>query len=251
MKARGFTLVELLTVVAILGVLAALVLATLSSAKGQAQAASCRNNLAQIGKAIALYTSDFSVYPGTRGAPISVTPRSASNGPPQWDQMWDHRLLPYVFGNRKVFSCPADMTPPGWPPFPPTNSLLTNYSYGYNAFGTAVQFPNLNLGLGYPGIPENNLTSPILEVNESQIRAPSDMVAVGDLTDFPGVFDVTIKPNSPSPYAGAPAARHDGGANIVFCDSHIEFAKRTNWIASTDLARRRWNSDHEPHPETW
>jgi prepilin-type processing-associated H-X9-DG protein len=77
------------------------------------------------------------------------------------------------------------------------------------------------------------------------------MIAIGDLTDLQNVGVATITPELRPPYPGAPAARHDGGANMVFCDGHIEFAKRKKWIEGTDAARRRWNNDHEPHPETW
>jgi prepilin-type N-terminal cleavage/methylation domain-containing protein/prepilin-type processing-associated H-X9-DG protein len=247
MKTRAFTLNELLTVIAILAVLAALILASLSSAKGQATATACRNNLDQIAKAMAVYTADFSEYPGTRASPI-YPPRNLDA---QWEQIWDHRLLPYVLGNRTVFSCPADMTPPGWPPYPPTNSFLTNYTYGYNAYGTGVQSSTLNLGLGRAQPPESDFSLPILEVTESQVRAPSDMIAVGDLNDLADVLGTTIWPISFPPYAGGPAARHNGGANMVFCDDHTEFAKQKNWVEETDTARRRWNNDHEPHPETW
>jgi hypothetical protein len=38
---------------------------------------------------------------------------------------------------------------------------------------------------------------------------------------------------------------------MVFCDGHLENARQTNWMAATETARRRWNNDNEPHPETW
>jgi prepilin-type N-terminal cleavage/methylation domain-containing protein/prepilin-type processing-associated H-X9-DG protein len=40
-------------------------------------------------------------------------------------------------------------------------------------------------------------------------------------------------------------------SNMVFVDGHVESARQTNWVAATEAARRRWNNDHEPHPETW
>ncbi|HEV2319951.1 MAG TPA: H-X9-DG-CTERM domain-containing protein, partial [Verrucomicrobiae bacterium] len=215
--------------------------------KAQATAIACRNNLAQIAEAMAIYTADFGKYPGTRSSPIAP-PNFAS---PDWQQIWDHRLSPYVLDSRKVFLCPADMMPPCFPPFPSTNTVLTNYTYGYNAYGTGVQSPVSNLGLGRPEFPETDLSKSLLLVSESQVVAPDDMIAVGDLTDIPSVFDTTIKPNNPPPYAGDPAARHNGGANMVFCDSHTEYGKQKEWIKESDTARRRWNNDHQPHPETW
>jgi len=47
------------------------------------------------------------------------------------------------------------------------------------------------------------------------------------------------------------APRHNNGVNVVFCDAHVEYDKRTAWLQKTERARQRWNNDHRPHPETW
>jgi prepilin-type N-terminal cleavage/methylation domain-containing protein len=87
-KAKAFTLVELLVVIAIIAVLAALLVPALGSAKRAARRAACLSNLRQIGLAIQVYahdndgripygpkappfTSPASFYPST-GAPTSL-----------------------------------------------------------------------------------------------------------------------------------------------------------------------------------
>ena len=55
---RAFTLIELLTVIAILGVLATLLASTLANAKVRAQQTTCLGNLHQIALAVEIYTED-------------------------------------------------------------------------------------------------------------------------------------------------------------------------------------------------
>ncbi|MCW5558585.1 MAG: prepilin-type N-terminal cleavage/methylation domain-containing protein [Verrucomicrobiae bacterium] len=86
--ARGFTLVELLTVIAILALLAALILPCIALASQAGRRTACLSNLRQIGLGIQSYTGDFngripfgptappftspsSFYPST-GAPTSL-----------------------------------------------------------------------------------------------------------------------------------------------------------------------------------
>jgi general secretion pathway protein G len=232
----GFTLIELLVVIAIIAILAALLLPVLSRAKAAAICAACKSNLHQIGVGLGLYLVQYQKYPPWERNALPFGAENLTN--------WDGTLLPFAGGNRDLFTCRAMKPVLQW-----TNLLDSNPSYGYNALGTAEDggagpaTPVLGLsgGRGNPPLFEN------------RVLAPADMIAVGDLAEIaPGQpdrdGDITGALNHPDDYI---ANRHSSGANVMFCDAHVEFGKQTNWMKAAFSPRLRWNNDHKPHPETW
>ncbi|MEZ6061588.1 MAG: DUF1559 domain-containing protein [Planctomycetaceae bacterium] len=68
-RRRGFTMIELLTVVCIVGILVALLLPAVQQAREAARRLHCRNNLRQIGIALHSYQASFGAFPpGELGA---------------------------------------------------------------------------------------------------------------------------------------------------------------------------------------
>src|ERR1700730_13516423 len=67
---RGFTLIELMIVVAIIAILAGILIPNFVNARAQAQTAACESNLRSIATALELYYADNQVYPVASAASV-------------------------------------------------------------------------------------------------------------------------------------------------------------------------------------
>jgi prepilin-type N-terminal cleavage/methylation domain-containing protein len=95
---RGFTLVELLVVIAVVGLLVGLLLPALSGSRREALAVSCLNNNRSFGQAVLMYANDFNFF----------FPRSShSTGSTQSSANWLKCLEPYGVASTARL-CPAD-----------------------------------------------------------------------------------------------------------------------------------------------
>lgn len=112
-RAAGFTLVEMLVVIAILSLLAGILFPILATARGKAREIACLSNVRHAGLAISMYAQDYDGY-----YPVAVDP--ADRDTPQiWNSRpdfkaqipslpWLHEVLQPYIKSRDMFHCPAD-----------------------------------------------------------------------------------------------------------------------------------------------
>jgi len=139
-------------VIAIIGILAALLLAAVVQAKGRAQQIACVNNVRQLGIALQAFLTDNGVYvlEGNPGYRHGACPEHMTMGTTalQYTELsvpgsTTNRVPFSKWAGMTVWKCPAANAPSNWP----TNAGRF-FSYGYNVQGMSTRTDTYSLGLG-------------------------------------------------------------------------------------------------------
>lgn len=190
---RAFTLVELLVVVAILGVLTTLALSSLSGLSAKQKEAACQSNLRQIGIAAISYTADtggliHAQLDGSNTWHTALAPyvQSMDNG---------LRLFDFV-GKRPpgVYACPA--------------SEFTCRAGAYSDYGINYLASKRHARL--------NTDSPVPARRPAAITDPSQVMWFADVVNCLRELSIWSKNGNLDP-------RHLGDSvNVLFIDGHVE-----------------------------
>jgi prepilin-type N-terminal cleavage/methylation domain-containing protein/prepilin-type processing-associated H-X9-DG protein len=226
---RGFTLVELLVVVAVIAVLAAIIFPVLSRARSRSHATVCTSNLRQFGTAFALYSDDWDQrFPSPGGHETYLT---------AWDHNSGETINRYISPGKRepsdragIWLCPAYMQKA-----PYLRSEYPPRSYGMNSYLRGAQADNEYPGWpSYPRYPAANADTACWErgIHLSQIRDPAKTILLyegtynlstgyvgrpGGMNQVMGFWDVPQNANERAWSEGW----HNGRNIYLWCDGHV------------------------------
>ena len=110
-KREGFTIIELLIVITIILILAAILFPTVEKIRERARAAVCMNNLKQLGMALILYMDNWDGC-------LNLTWGEIAYSQPKdfWPNYWPYLLYPNYVKSTEVFVCPSVLKRANIPP---------------------------------------------------------------------------------------------------------------------------------------
>lgn len=228
--ARAFTVVELMVVVAIIGILATLLLPPLGRAKSRGQSIYCLNNLRQLGLSLHMYAGDNDdALPynmgseGTRRTVAAGTFLNWVNNVMTWELDSDNTntallakggLGPYLTGGTSIFRCPADHVLSGVQIAAGWSGRVRSVSM--NAMlGNAGEFLAGNVNTNNPGYRQFFRMSDVPQPSQIFAFVEEHPDSIND-----GYF---INRYYSHEWMDLPASYHNGGANFAFADGHSEF----------------------------
>ena len=217
---NAFTLIEILVVLAIIGVLAAILFPVFSSARESARMATCSSNLKQIYLGTQLYMKDSNNhYPRL---PVSCG--------------WATLVYPYV-KSTEVFECPND----DYFQFDTSCQVDTsikgknvrNGSYDYNLLRTGYQ-PYISEG--YVGRPTE--VALFVDGNGNAIQPYGGRACSGAAGTYNNAYDCEVHSDIMPSAQGTRG--HNKGFNFCFADGHVKWIgadamdKRSLWLNTRD-----------------
>jgi prepilin-type processing-associated H-X9-DG protein len=265
---RGFTLVELLTIIGIIVILLMILFPVVSRAIIFAKEVQCRSNLSQMGRGVQSYLAD------NDGAyPFCYAYGGVS--------CWTTRIRVYMGYSNDVFWCPIRDEALIWQdinrydPNAPSGARFANdtevtrfgykkdelllygptiaFSYAWNDWG-ACHYGGPNMGLSGDDWAKRVVTS-------SMIASPGSMIAIADKGQLPpqennAYWGFNLDPREYDQRVGSP---HNNGANVLWADGHVSWrlANELNMPGLSSTRRylgynpNNWNAQERDIAKLW
>lgn len=205
--ACAFTLVEVLVVIAIIGILVAMLLPALAKSEAEAKRVQCMSNERQMSIAAQVYTADYAGF-----YPIAYYSDQVNS----IDYCWDlttyaanpERVVPGLLwegqGNEQIQQCPSFTGSANWLVDPYTGY---NYNTSYIGHGQDESIPQ--------------------PAKYSDVLHPAKTAVFGD-GEYSGGADKFMRAPLPNPgdadfwgrNSGTQGFRHRGRSNVAYCDGH-------------------------------
>lgn len=222
----AFSLVELLTVIAVIAILASLLLPTLGRARQKCQGAQCISNQHQLSMAWRMYSDDnsdqllyaqqeYGWVPGTQS--YSWLPCYGDDyvqfvsAPNRWNPdvtvkrsvMW-----PYCSKSLDVWKCPA-----------------IHLTVSTNGFGSSKERRPVAWGHGVNSFMGGGNDGQPVYRKLSTVPAPSSLFVFTDFREDQGVWGTSVRIGGRDGFGEWPAFAHGGSASYTFVDGHSEAHK--------------------------
>lgn len=238
-RTAGFTLIELMIVVAIIGILAGLMTGAIGYVQDSARRNECLNNLRQWGGAMSMYLDEhrsrtFPTYETTLTSDtawFNVLPpylERTANTMSYKEMAAQNRAIPHPGeGSKGIFLCPSDQTS--------SDEMDQNAYYSSYTMNTWVN--------------DGSNTKPrTARLRDSQLKFPSSFVVMSETChgEQGGVDPSTLVDET----TGDSAFRHNKSINLLFADGHAStHARSAIWQQGmdreTNLGDIQWNPNKD------
>ena len=213
---KAFTLIDLLVVIAIIAILAAILFPVFARARENARRSSCQSNLKQIGLGLMQYVQD---YDGT--FPFQLDHNANDFGETTQinsNETWINKVQPYT-RSFQVFTCPSAT------PVTSSNAPTANSSASYFVSGVVCW-----------STPSGGSPPPVEPVHIAKLIKPSEIIWAHE---FEGSSKLAlVRPNR---YVGGGTTMfyrnwlgsttynslHFEGGNLLFADGHVKWKKQS------------------------